>query len=282
MNANPTPFMQNLVGSRPPHPVGRTTNADMRDYVGRLLAEHYEVTAVADGLAALAIALASPPDLVLSDVMMPGLGRFSGCCASCERRSAHAPFQWSCCPLVQGRSRPSRDFRQVPMIISSKPFSARELLARVRTHLELGRLRRELASELKRQVEERTGGAGAHLPGTRGRSRRAQGGGAKNWARHSEQRWKQERLRALGQMASGNRSRYQQRVVARRTLRRVATGARQDIERGRARKSSRSFSARSRMSGARYHACECSIDRVSLNLHYHLSISTFCCSRLPS
>src|SRR5437867_541089 len=51
-------------------------NADMREYVRRLLSEKHDVTSVADGAAALAAALAAPPGLVPSDVMMPGLDGF--------------------------------------------------------------------------------------------------------------------------------------------------------------------------------------------------------------
>ena len=47
-------------------------NNDMRDYVRRLLAERYQVEAVRDGQAALEAAWRRPPDLILSDVMMPG------------------------------------------------------------------------------------------------------------------------------------------------------------------------------------------------------------------
>ncbi len=46
-------------------------NADMREYLLRLLNPHWEVEVVGDGQAALTSALARPPDLVLSDVMMP-------------------------------------------------------------------------------------------------------------------------------------------------------------------------------------------------------------------
>jgi DNA-binding response OmpR family regulator len=48
-------------------------NADMREYIQRLLAERYEVETVADGQAALERVRADPPDLVLVDVMMPRL-----------------------------------------------------------------------------------------------------------------------------------------------------------------------------------------------------------------
>ena len=46
-------------------------NADMREYVTRLLRPRWEVEAVSDGRAALAAVRARPADLVLSDVRMP-------------------------------------------------------------------------------------------------------------------------------------------------------------------------------------------------------------------
>ena len=51
-------------------------NADMRAYVSRLLSSHFDVETVADGEAALRAAVASPPDLILSDIMMPKLNGF--------------------------------------------------------------------------------------------------------------------------------------------------------------------------------------------------------------
>jgi len=51
-------------------------NADMRDYLKRILSEHVEVEAVADGAAALAVVTERVPDLVLSDVMMPQVDGF--------------------------------------------------------------------------------------------------------------------------------------------------------------------------------------------------------------
>ena len=51
-------------------------NADMRDYVYRMLSVQYDVVAVPDGLSALAAARKRRPDLVLADVMMPSLDGF--------------------------------------------------------------------------------------------------------------------------------------------------------------------------------------------------------------
>src|SRR6185312_9891991 len=68
--------MPAAAGMTRPRVLWADDNADMRDYVRRLLAERFEVTAVSDGQAALEAALANPPELVLSDVMMPRLDGF--------------------------------------------------------------------------------------------------------------------------------------------------------------------------------------------------------------
>ena len=65
-------------------------NADMREYLSRLLRPRYAVQAVGDGAAALAAARQSPPDLVVSDVMMPGLGGME-LLAALRADSAHRP-----------------------------------------------------------------------------------------------------------------------------------------------------------------------------------------------
>ena len=51
-------------------------NADMRSYMRRLLATRWDVATVSDGLAALEEIRIRKPDLLLTDVMMPGLDGF--------------------------------------------------------------------------------------------------------------------------------------------------------------------------------------------------------------
>ena len=155
-------------------------NADMRQYVARLLSAAYDVVAVADGQAALDAARAAPPDLVLSDVMMPRLDGFG------LVRALRADERTRRLPIILLSARAGEEAAVESLGTGAddylvKPFSARELLARVRTHVELARERRAWESELERRVEERT----AEL-------RLAQ-----------QAMLQQERLKALGQMASG-------------------------------------------------------------------------------
>ena len=51
-------------------------NADMRDYLTRLLSVRYRVESVGDGTAALDAVRSRRPDVIVSDVMMPGLDGF--------------------------------------------------------------------------------------------------------------------------------------------------------------------------------------------------------------
>jgi diguanylate cyclase (GGDEF)-like protein len=130
-------------------------NADMQRYITRLLRRSYEVEVVADGQAALEAALATPPDLVLSDVMMPRLDGFGLLKAlRAEERTRQLPVILVSARAGEEAAVEGLDAGADDYLI--KPFSARELLARVRAHLELARQRRELEHELERRVEART------------------------------------------------------------------------------------------------------------------------------
>ena len=120
-------------------------NADMREYVGRLLLPHYQVIAVADGIAALDEARQRRPDLVLSDVMMPGLDGFA---LLRELRSDPATRT---VPIVMLSARAGEESRVEGLEAGAddylvKPFSGKELRARVSANLELARMRKESAA----------------------------------------------------------------------------------------------------------------------------------------
>ena len=118
-------------------------NADMRDYVRRLLSASYDVETVADGEAALAAARARRPDLVLADVMMPKLDGFE------LLRALRGDPVTRSLPVILLSARAGEEARIEGLEAGAdaylvKPFSARELLAYVSTRLELGRLRARL------------------------------------------------------------------------------------------------------------------------------------------
>jgi PAS domain S-box-containing protein len=131
-------------------------NADMRQYLGRLLGGAYEAEVVADGAVALAVARERPPDLVLADVMMPELDGFG------LLRALRADPRTRLVPVVLLSARAGEESRVEGLAAGAddylvKPFSARELLARVCTHLELARVRREAArreSELRAEARQ--------------------------------------------------------------------------------------------------------------------------------
>jgi signal transduction histidine kinase len=115
-------------------------NNDMRSYIARLLEPHWQVTAVTDGDAALRAIRESAPDLVLSDVMMPRMDGFA-----LVRAIRDDPATRSL-PVILLSARAGED-AVVGGIESGaddylvKPFAARELISRVRTHLEMAKVR---------------------------------------------------------------------------------------------------------------------------------------------
>jgi len=140
-------------GIRRPRIIWADDNTDMRDYVRRLLADRYDVLAVPDGLTALALAKAEPPDLVLTDVMMPGLDGFG------LLRQLRANASTRTTPVILLSARAGEESALEGLNAGAddylaKPFSAQELLARVRTHLELTRVRKQWANELERANKE--------------------------------------------------------------------------------------------------------------------------------
>ncbi|MEC5399847.1 ATP-binding protein [Uliginosibacterium sp. H1] len=117
-------------------------NADMRDYISRLLAERYDVTAVADGDAALQAAMQAPPDVLITDVMMPKLDGFG------LLKALRAEGKTLSTPVIMLSARAGEEARVEGLSAGAddylvKPFHARELRARVDSILALSRQRLE-------------------------------------------------------------------------------------------------------------------------------------------
>jgi PAS domain S-box-containing protein len=128
-------------------------NADMREYVSRLLRDRYDVDAVIDGLEALKTARERTPDLVLTDVMMPRLDGFG------LLKELRADEHLKTVPIILLSARAGEEARVEGVESGAddyliKPFSARELVARVDAHLTMSRLRAEGETAL-RESEER-------------------------------------------------------------------------------------------------------------------------------
>jgi PAS domain S-box-containing protein len=128
----------------------------MRDYVGRLLSQRFRVIAVSDGLAALETARRERPDLILTDVMMPRLDGFA------FLRELRADRNLGTLPVIMLSARAGEEARAEGLDAGAddyliKPFTARELLARVGGTLAVARARREAAqreAELKAETAE--------------------------------------------------------------------------------------------------------------------------------
>jgi PAS domain S-box-containing protein len=140
-------------------------NADMRAYVRRVLASTCDVTAVADGVAALAAARQRPFDLVLSDVMMPGLDGFA------LLRALRAAPATALLPVIMLSARAGEESTGAGLAAGAddylvKPFGAQELVARVHAHLRTSRLRKEAEERLlawKHRYEAATRASGQIL-----------------------------------------------------------------------------------------------------------------------
>lgn len=105
--------------------------------------EGYELIVAVDGRQAVNAALRTRPDLILMDVMMPAMDGFEAC-----RRIKADPDRRDI-PLIFISARNEMDdllqgFEAGAVDYVTKPFNQSELLARVRTHIELRRSRMAL------------------------------------------------------------------------------------------------------------------------------------------
>jgi signal transduction histidine kinase/DNA-binding response OmpR family regulator len=135
------------VGERP-RIVFADDNADMRDYVRRLLQGRFDVDTVPDGQAALDEIRKCRPDLLLTDVMMPRLDGFG------LLRAVREDPALKDLAVVMLSARAGEESRVDGIEAGAddylaKPFSARELIARVSTNVALACARRQVEGALR-------------------------------------------------------------------------------------------------------------------------------------
>ena len=114
-------------------------NSDMREYVARLIGARWTVETVSDGVAALESIRNRPPTLMVTDVMMP---RMDGFALLREIRKDPATRR---IPVVMLSARAGEESRIEGLEAGAddyivKPFTARELIARIAARLDLHRL----------------------------------------------------------------------------------------------------------------------------------------------
>ncbi|HJU16406.1 MAG TPA: PAS domain-containing protein [Stellaceae bacterium] len=127
-------------------------NADMRDYLRRLLGVRYRVRAAANGAEALAALRAELPDLLLSDVMMPRMDGYA------LLRAVRADPDLAGLPVILLSARAGEEASRDGLEAGAddylvKPFSARELIARVAANIETARIRRTAERSLRQAYE---------------------------------------------------------------------------------------------------------------------------------
>ena len=125
-------------------------NADMRQYLRHLLGDRYDVHAVADGRQALEATRRFRPAILLADVMMPQLDGFG------LLRAIRDDAALASTPIILVSARAGEESRVEGLQAGAddylvKPFTARELLARLEAHLRLATLRRESTEREERQ-----------------------------------------------------------------------------------------------------------------------------------
>jgi signal transduction histidine kinase len=135
-----TPSERVNSNSRLPRVLFADDNAETRLFVRRLLADRYDVELAGDGTAALAAVRRDRPDLLITDLIMPRLDGLE------LLKAIRADSSLRTLPVVILSERGELDSRIEGLDAGAddylvKPFSPRELLARVRTTLELARMR---------------------------------------------------------------------------------------------------------------------------------------------
>jgi PAS domain S-box-containing protein len=129
------------------------TPASLKLLTDLLKEEGYEVHSAINGDLALRSALSSPPDLVLLDIRMSGMDGFEVC------RRLKSQDQTRGIPVIFVSAMTATDdkvqgFELGAVDFVTKPYQRNELLARVRTHLELMELRHHLEEVVGQRTQE--------------------------------------------------------------------------------------------------------------------------------
>ena len=133
------------------------TPANLKVLRQALEPEGYNILAASNGETAHKIAIKAEPDLILLDVLMPGMDGFE----TCRRLKGDAATQGIPIIFITARAETEavvEGFRAGGVDYIVKPFQNEEVLIRVETHLRIDRLARELVrknTELQEEIAHR-------------------------------------------------------------------------------------------------------------------------------
>jgi PAS domain S-box-containing protein len=119
-------------------------DAKMRRVLELLLSGHWTVETAADARSAIEAVRERPPDLVLTDLLLPGMDGYE----FLRQLRAEAGTRTLPVIVISGLTEEADRLKALEAGANDyliKPFSERELMLRVTTHLEMGFLRREAA-----------------------------------------------------------------------------------------------------------------------------------------
>lgn len=116
-----------------------------------LHSQGYEVCTATNGEDALASAFAEPPALILLDMCMPGINGIE-CCKQLKANDITANIPIIFLSSITDSDEKTEGFAAGAVDFVSKPFDFNELLARVRTHLELSQLNHHLSALVDEKI----------------------------------------------------------------------------------------------------------------------------------
>lgn len=123
------------------------TPANLRLLSSILSGAGYQVRPARNGQIALTAAQSDPPDLVLLDIMMPGMDGFEVCQhLKADPKTEHIPIIFiSALDDIQGKV---KSFELGAVDYITKPFQAEEILARVNSHVTIHQLQKSLREQV--------------------------------------------------------------------------------------------------------------------------------------
>ena len=126
-------------------------NPDMRNYIKSLLQNYFNVVTATNGKEAIEKISKDKPDLVLSDIMMPVMDGIQ------MMKAVKSEPAWRSLPVILLSARAGEEAKIEGYEIGAddylvKPFSAKELVARITSQLKLVTIRKEVESNLRNLV----------------------------------------------------------------------------------------------------------------------------------